>query len=262
MTSRSLCDSSMIQIAAEIIQSSTRTVALTGAGVSTASGIPDFRSPDTGLWQKVDPFEVASLTAFRHDPTRFYHWIRELALLIVRADPNPAHYGLSQLQRLGLLKTIITQNVDTLHQKSGSSSVIEVHGSFERMRCTECYLHHDATSYLLAFLESKVIPLCSRCGGILKPDVVLMGEQLPRHVWRQAVKESKECDLMLIVGSSLEVLPVAGLPMRALENNARLILINFTETYLDERADVVLHGDAAIIIPEIIDLIDRVSNGC
>jgi NAD-dependent deacetylase len=240
-----------IRSAADIIQDSRWVVALTGAGISTPSGIPDFRSPDCGLWEKYDPFEVASLTTFRHDPIRFYQWIRGLVQLIVYAKPNAAHYGLAQLQHAGLLQAIITQNVDMLHQKSGSSPVIEVHGSFASMCCTECFQRHDSEAFIQEFLELSILPHCDKCGGILKPDVVLLGEQLPVQTWKKAVKAIKECDLMIVVGSSLEVLPVAGLPMRAIENKARLILINYTETYLDERADIVLHGNAAHILPGI-----------
>jgi NAD-dependent deacetylase len=245
-----------IKFAADIIQESRRAVALTGAGISTRSGIPDFRSPTSGLWDEYDPFEVASLTAFRHDPKRFYHWMKTLTQMIICAEPNSAHFGLAQLQRMGFIQTIITQNVDMLHQKSGSDNVLEVHGSFAFMCCTECFQRQAAEAHIRSFLETEVMPRCEFCGGILKPNVVLMGEQLPAQIWKKAIRACKECDLMIVIGSSLEVLPVAGLPMRALEKKARLILINYSETYLDERADIVLHGDAAQILPGIVTEIE------
>ncbi len=242
-----------LRSAADIIRGSQRAVVLTGAGISTPSGIPDFRSPGSGLWEHFDPFEVASLTSFRHNPENFYQWMRGLARLILDAQPNPAHFSLARLQQLGFVQTIITQNIDNLHQRAGSQNVLEVHGSLETMSCTGCYQSVRARDYVEAFIERLEIPHCPKCGSVLKPDLVLMGEQLPAKTWLQAIQASKTCDLMIVAGSSLEVLPVAGLPMRALENGARLILINYSHTYLDVRADVVFHEDVAGILPLIVD---------
>jgi NAD-dependent deacetylase len=239
--------------AAEIIQGSQCLVVLTGAGISTPSGIPDFRSPNSGLWQKYDSFEVASLTSFRYNPERFFEWMRSLAINIYNAQPNAAHYSLARLENAGCLHTIITQNIDTLHQRSGSKNVLEVHGSFATLTCVRCYRQYASSDFLPAYLEQGQIPRCASCDGILKPDLVLFGEQLPARVWLKAVEASKTCDLMIVAGSSLEVLPVAGLPMRALENGARLILINHSQTYLDVRADVVLHEDVDVVIPQIVN---------
>jgi len=241
-----------IRCAAAIIKASQRAVALTGAGISTPSGIPDFRSADHGLWTQYDPFEVASLTAFRYDPVKFYKWLRPLAKGIHLAQPNAAHYGLARLEQMGRLQTVITQNIDTLHQRAGSKRVLEVHGSIAYLVCISCYQRFSAQPYIKPYLEDEIIPYCPDCGGILKPDMVFMGEQLPARTWLQALQASKECDLMIVAGSSLEVLPVAGLPMRALEKGAHLILINHTQTYLDVRADVVFHEDVAEIIPRIV----------
>lgn len=242
-----------LRCAADIIRGSQRAVVLTGAGISTPSGIPDFRSPDSGLWEHFDPFEVASLTSFRHNPANFYNWMRGLARLILDAQPNPAHFSLAKLQQLGYVQTIITQNIDNLHQRAGSQNVLEVHGSMQTMTCTGCYQTVQARDYVEAYFEKAVIPHCPKCGAVLKPDLVLMGEQLPAKTWLQAVQASKTCDLMIVAGSSLEVLPVAGLPMRALESGARLILINYSHTYLDVRADVVFHDDVASILPLIVE---------
>ena len=240
-----------IRCAADIIRSSQRGVVLTGAGVSTPSGIPDFRSANSGIWERFDPFEVASLSAFRYNPARFYEWMRTLAIGIHDASPNPAHYGLAQLEEAGYVQTLITQNIDRLHQRAGSKNVLEVHGSMGTLTCTRCYRTVSSQGYLEAYLQRGEIPYCPDCHSVLKPDLVLMGEQLPAKTWLKAQEACKKCDLMIVAGSSLEVLPVAGLPMRALENGAHLILINHSTTYLDVRADVVLHEDVVDIIPSI-----------
>ena len=241
-----------IRCAADIIRGSKQAVVLTGAGISTPSGIPDFRSTDSGLWEKYDPFEVASLTTFRHHPEKFFNWIRTLALEISAAQPNPAHTALARLQRASYIKTVITQNIDGLHRRAGAENILEVHGSLSTLTCISCYRQYPADRYAEAYLNTGEIPLCPDCHTILKPDVVLFGEQLPVRTWLQAQEASKECDLMIVAGSSLEVLPVAGLPMRAVEGGAHLIIINRTTTYLDVRADVVFHEDVAEIIPLIV----------
>lgn len=241
-----------IRCAADIIRSSRHGVVLTGAGVSTPSGIPDFRSPDNGIWEQYDPFEVASLSAFRYNPARFYEWMHTLASGIQAASPNPAHYGLAQLENAGYLQTIITQNIDRLHQRAGSKNVLEVHGSMGTLTCVRCYRTVSSQGFMDPYLNEKVVPRCPSCNNILKPDLILMGEQLPAKTWLSAQEACKNCDLMIVAGSSLEVLPVAGLPMRALENGAHLILLNHSTTYLDVRADVVLHEDVAEMIPLIV----------
>lgn len=228
---------------------------LTGAGISTSSGIPDFRSSNGSLWSKFDPFEVASLSSFRYNPLRFYEWLRSLAGTMFNALPNPAHFSFARLEQAGIIRTVITQNIDSLHHRAGSRNVLEVHGSMSTLTCTRCYQTVDGTPYTARYLEHGEIPYCPSCGSILKPDLVLMGEQLPARVWLKAQQACKECDLMIVAGSSLEVLPVAGLPMRALENGAHLILINHSPTYLDVRADVVLHEDIAEVMPRIVEMV-------
>lgn len=240
-----------IRCAVDIICGSQRAVALTGAGISTPSGIPDFRSTRDGLWERYDPYEVASLTSFRYDPTKFFNWVRPLIKDIYNAQPNPAHIGLASLEQAGNIQVVITQNIDALHQRAGSKNVLEVHGSLRTATCIHCYHTFDASSFMQKFLDTEELPHCPECNDILKPDLILFGEQLPARTWLKAQEASKNCDLMIVAGSSLEVLPVAGLPMRALENGAHLILINHSETYLDVRADVVLHEDLDVIIPEI-----------
>lgn len=242
-----------IACAADILRGSKRAVVLTGAGISTPSGIPDFRSTDSGLWARYDPFEVASLTSFRYHPERFFEWMHPLAKGIFNARPNAAHYSLARLEQAERLKVVITQNIDTLHQRAGSKNVLEVHGSFATLTCIRCFRSYEAGPYLPAYLDEGKIPHCPDCNGILKPDLVLFGEQLPAKVWLKAQEACRTCDVMIVAGSSLEVLPVAGLPMRALENGAHLILVNHSETYLDVRADVVLHENVDLVIPMIIE---------
>jgi NAD-dependent deacetylase len=248
--SPALASFAAIEDAAELIRKAKRAVVLTGAGISTPSGIPDFRSEGTGLWSRDEPLEVASLRTFRTAPERFFEWFRPLAGRIYFAQPNAAHIALAQLEQAGHVKTIITQNIDTLHQKAGSTCVVETHGTLNTLTCTDCYKKYDADLFLKSFIEDGKIPKCS-CNGILKPDVILFGEQLPHAAWIQAQRAVRQCDLMLVAGSSLEVLPVAGLPMQALDRGAHLIIVNNTATYVNVRADVVIMDDVASTLPEI-----------
>jgi len=242
-----------LEFIADLLRQSKHAVALTGAGISTPSGIPDFRSSGTGLWSRDEPLEVASLTSFRAEPERFFQWFRPLAKQIFYAQPNPAHRALAELQRAGLLQAIITQNIDTLHQKAGSTNVIEMHGTMQTLTCTQCYHQTQAEPLLKTFVDENQIPRCPKCGQILKPDVILFGEQLPQKAWFNAQREARACDLMLVAGSSLEVLPVAGLPMQALDRGAHLIILNNTPTYLNVRADAVIEEDVAAVIPAIVE---------
>ncbi|HLF74253.1 MAG TPA: NAD-dependent deacylase [Anaerolineales bacterium] len=247
-----------IEDAAELFRRARQAVVLTGAGISTPSGIPDFRSAGTGLWSRDEPMEVASLSAFRTSPERFYNWFHPLASQICNASPNAAHLALAELESLGRLQVIVTQNIDALHQKAGSKHVVEMHGTWRTVSCTMCFGQFDSEPLLQPYLEQGKIPLCPSCNGILKPDVILFGEQLPQSAWAEAQRAARQCDLMLVAGSSLEVLPVAGLPMQALDRGAHLIIINNTSTYLDVRADVVIMEDVAAMLPEIVK---RVRNG-
>jgi NAD-dependent deacetylase len=242
-----------IEFAADLIRQAKHAVMLTGAGISTPSGIPDFRSTGSGLWAHDEPMQVASLSTFRTRPEAFFHWFRPLASQIFHAQPNPAHTALAELETRGYIKSIITQNIDTLHQKAGSKTVIEMHGTMKTMTCSQCYHQVQADSYLAPFVESGEIPHCPQCGKTLKPDVILFGEQLPQSAWYKAQKEARHSDLMLVAGSSLEVLPVAGLPMQTLDRGGHLIIINNTQTYLNVRADAVFFEDLAEVIPAIME---------
>jgi NAD-dependent deacetylase len=240
-----------IERAAEILVGSQHAVVLTGAGHSTPSGIPDFRSPDTGLWEQVDPLEVASIYGFQRNPKAFYDWIRPLAKQMMEAQPNPAHYALAELEEMGVLKAVITQNIDELHHRAGSKRVLELHGTVRTATCTGCLEHLSTSEMWPVFVASTQMPHCPYCGGLLKPDVVLFGELLPVHVLEEAQRESEQCDVMLVAGSSLEVYPAADLPLRAAQAGAQVVIVNYEPTYMDERAAVVIHEDVAVILPQI-----------
>jgi NAD-dependent deacetylase len=238
-----------ISRAARRVQEARHGVVLTGAGISTPSGIPDFRSQDHGLWRRFDPLQVASLSAFRYRPESFFGWLRSVILEIQSAYPNPAHHALASLEASGHIQTIVTQNVDGLHHRAGSKTVVEVHGTLRTATCIRCYTRFNSRGLIEPFLKDGAIPHCPDCGGILKPDIILFEEQLPVQSWMQAQDACRKADLMMVVGSSLEVLPVAGLPMLAVERGAPLIMINISSTYIDVRAEVILQGDVAEILP-------------
>ncbi len=242
-----------IQFASELLRKARQAVILTGAGLSTPSGIPDFRSEGTGLWSREEPLEVASLTTFRTHPEKFYGWFRPLATQIFEAKPNQAHLALAELEQKGRVHSIATQNIDMLHQKAGSSHIIELHGTLATLTCSQCFHKVDSLPYLKPFVDEGTIPACPRCGAVLKPDVILFGEQLPQKEWFNAQRASRNCDLMIVAGSSLEVMPVAGLPMQAVDRGAHLLIVNNSPTYIDVRADAVLNGDVVDIIPAIVE---------
>jgi NAD-dependent deacetylase len=244
----------LIAKAAELIRTASYCVALTGAGISTASGIPDFRSPGSGVWTKYSPMEVASLSAFRYHPNRFYTWLRPFVKNLFEANPNPAHDALTRLEEYGFLQTIITQNIDALHQKSGSKNVIEVHGTYQTLSCPACFQQINATPDILdALLNNSRTPRCPLCKAVLKPDIILYEEQLPIEKWNQARNEIQMCDLLLVLGSTLTVTPVSDLPFTALASGAKIIIINRGSTYIDSQAAVALEGDLADLLPIITD---------
>ncbi len=244
-------DSDLIKRSAELLRDAHHAVALTGAGISTPSGIPDFRSHDSGLWRQYDPFDVASLAAFRHNPERVFEWVRPFVATIASAIPNAAHIALARLEAAHHLAGIITQNIDDLHGKAGSRVVYEIHGHLRQATCSSCFIKVEAKELIEHFIHENVIPRCSVCGGLLKPDIVLFGEQLPYQVVNAAEKLMEACDLVIVIGSSLEVTPAASMPIAALNRGAGLIIINHDPTYLDERANVVFHTDVVDVLPRI-----------
>lgn len=237
--------------ACALLSSATYTVALTGAGISTPSGIPDFRSPGRGLWHQTDPLTVASIWAFREAPEAFYAWLLPLARSVARAKPNPGHVALAELERRGLLRAVITQNVDGLHQQAGSKRVIEMHGHTRTATCLNCLETFPTEPFWPRFLADGKAPRCPRCRAILKPDVILFGEPLPYAAMAEAQAEALRCDLMLVLGSSLEVMPASDLPFLARRRGARLLIVNYTPTPADHIADLVFRADVAELLPRL-----------
>jgi len=234
----------------ELIKSSKNAVVLTGAGVSTGSGIPDFRTPGKGLWEKVDPYEVTSINAFHENPQRFYYFYRPRIEMLSKVSPNPAHKAIAQLEAMGFVKCLITQNIDHLHRKAGSKKIIKVHGTLDEAICTKCKKIISSTELLEKInLSQEEIPRCD-CGGVFKPNVVLFGEMLP--YLDEAVNISCKADLMLVIGSSLQVSPVNLLPQYCLENGGKLVIINLMSTHFDNLADVTVKDDVCFFLPELI----------
>jgi len=242
---------SRIEDAASLIKNASYPVAFSGAGISTPSGIPDFRSPEEGLWEKQDAYEVSSLSSFRRDPKKFYNWIIPLYQQSISAKPNPAHTYLSRMQSEGYIQSIITQNIDGLHQASGSRNVIELHGTAKTATCIYCQKQHKTGDLFEIFQNEKTIPKCLNCGNIIKPDVILFEEMLPEKAWHNAHSEMLKADLVVVIGSSLEVYPANSLPEIAIRNHAKLIINTLSKTPLDRFADILLNMDVAYAIPEI-----------
>lgn len=239
-----------IEEAAALLRSAQKVVALTGAGISTPSGVPDFRS-DTGIWQNHNPFDIAALTAFRRDPQRFYRWFRPLLERMIAAQPNPAHQALARLEQSGRLHALVTQNIDGLHQRAGSREVYELHGNIRGATCLECEQQIPGERVVAKARRGAALH-CS-CGGAYKPDIVLFEELLPRGLVWLAQRAFDTADLVIIAGTSLEVAPVCDMPLAALRRGAKLIIINQGETYLDEQADVVLRADVVHALPAIVE---------
>jgi NAD-dependent protein deacetylase/lipoamidase len=228
---------------ADLLAGSQRAVVLTGAGVSVPSGIPDFRTPGTGLWENVDPMEVAHIDSFRRDPDRFWHFYGNRFATLEDKRPNAAHEAIAELERRGLVRGVITQNIDRLHRKAGSQRIVEVHGTIEWSVCLRCGGRVSIDGVLGQLHAGVATPRCEACGEPLKPDVVLFGELLPEQAMSEAYALAGEADLMLAVGSSLEVYPVASLPGVTLDAGGRLVVVTQGPTQYDSVAEVKLSGD-------------------
>jgi len=234
---------------AELIRERQPCVVLTGAGMSTESGLPDFRSA-TGIWAEVDPYEVATIEAFTRDPERVWGWYGARIRSILDVEPNPGHVALAALERAGLVQAIVTQNIDTLHTRAGSIDVVEVHGSIRRAVCLSCGALEPLERVLVQLADSPV-PRCQRCGEVPKPDVVLFGELLGLDRLARAERLAREAALLLVVGSSLQVWPIAGLPGETLAHGGALAIVNREPTSYDARADLVVTGSAATTLAEV-----------
>ncbi len=241
---------------AELLAAARRGLVLTGAGVSAESGIPTFRG-EGGLWTKYDPVKVASIDSFMHDPTAYWMVSKERGGIAIAARPNAGHYALASLEAAGCLVAIVTQNTDGLHQDSGCRRVIEVHGSSRTVQCLDCGTR-EPRAVVQARLAVQMPPLCKSCGGMfLKPTVVLFGEPMPVPAMHEALALAQGADVMLVVGSSLVVHPAADIPLAAVRSGARLIIVNAEPTPFDSLAELVIHGRAGEVLPEILRLVER-----
>lgn len=254
ITNRGTLPADLYEQAGELLLSSRRTLLLTGAGVSTRSGIPDFRSPGTGMWEWADPLEIASVWGVRAEPERFYRWLQPLAAKMRAAAPNPAHTGFARLQALGLLHAVVTQNIDDLHEQAGSQPVIHIHGAANSASCMDCHRAMEMTHFWQHLQGGVRVPTCPACGQIVKPDVVLFGEELPGGLLAQAQEEAMRAELVIVAGSRLEVLPAADLPLLAKRAGARLLILNDGPTCLDAHADLLLHEDVTVSVPRLVAL--------
>ncbi|HEX5609260.1 MAG TPA: NAD-dependent deacylase [Solirubrobacterales bacterium] len=227
---------------AQLLRQSASTVVLSGAGVSVPSGIPDFRTPETGLWAKVDPMEVAHIDVFERDPARFWSYYRPRFQSLGDKQPNRAHEALAELERRGLIAGVVTQNIDRLHRAAGSRNVVEVHGSIETSSCRRCN-HSFGIEEVEDLFDAEGVAICSVCGGAVKPDVVLFGELLSESAMAQAGHMAEAAELMICVGSSLAVHPVAGLPQLTLDRGGRLAIVTQGPTPYDDDAELKLEGE-------------------
>ena len=228
---------------------------LTGAGVSTESGIPDYRSPGEGMWERMDQ-SVVSLDGFMSNPAAYYSYALELHPVRSAAKPNAGHLLFAELERRGLANGVITQNVDGLHREAGSQTVHELHGSIRRTVCLACGGGTPMDEVMERVKNGEAAPVCG-CGGVLKPDAVFFGEPLPAEPWNKAVQTVEEAGVLIVAGSSLVVTPASTLPQAALRNGAKLIILNRTETPYDEHADLVVRENISPFAAKVGDMLRR-----
>lgn len=251
-----IANSELIKKAARDLSNARKTIAFTGAGISVESGIPDFRGAG-GLWSKYDPEEYAHISAFRSNPTKVWQMIKDMMELVLGAEPNPAHHALAELEVMGLLDCIITQNVDGLHQRAGSKKVIEFHGSNQWLICLGCGHREESTTLSL----DAIPPRCPRCSSILKPDVVFFGEPIPWDAQTKSFEAARTCDVVLVVGTSAVVYPAANIPILAKQSGARVIEINMEPTPLTGTvSDYLIQGAAGVILPQIVSEIKKLTS--
>jgi NAD-dependent deacetylase len=241
---------------AALVRDAGSVVALTGAGISVPSGIPDFRSPGTGLWEKVDPMEVAHIDVFLSEPARFWSFYGERFASLRDKEPNGAHRALVELERRGRLDGVITQNVDMLHRRAGTRELVEVHGSIAESECLDCGARYPLEEARARLRADGAVPSCD-CGRPLKPGVVLFGEMLPVGAMERATVLAAQADLLLCIGSSLEVYPVAGLPGVTLRTGGRLAIVTQGPTPYDDDAEVKLDGDVEAELQALVAALPR-----
>jgi len=238
--------------AADLIYVSKKTIVLTGAGISTESGIPDFRSPETGLWENMDPMEALSAKVLFNEPKKFYKNGFKILTSMINVEPNNAHYILAKMESMGIISSIITQNIDNLHKKAGSKKVFEVHGNIRTATCVNCGKKISFDKMDEKVNEGQIPPRCDFCKGIIRPDVVMFGDPMP-YEFEIAIEELRTCDLLLIVGSSLLVSPVNYMP----DLVDRIIIINKTPTPFDEKAEVIIRDKASVALEKIFFYLNR-----
>jgi NAD-dependent deacetylase len=237
-----------IKKVAKLIKDSSKTMVLTGAGISTESGIPDFRSPNTGLWEHIDPMEALSTSVLYNNPKKFYKEGFNMLLSMTDAEPNRAHFALAEMERLGYIKGVITQNIDNLHYKAGSKYILEVHGNTREGSCMKCANTVDLNVLINKVNNGEIPPKCDNCGGTLRPDVVFFGDMLPED-FNTSVREVETSDLLIVIGSSLTVSPVNYLPQMA----KKLVIINMGPTAMDSFAEVKIEDKAGKTLEAILD---------
>jgi len=236
----------MFELIEEQIKKFRKIVFVTGAGISQESGIPTFRGKD-GLWKNHDAMKLATIDAFYENPKLVWEWYNERRMNVFQAQPNPGHRAIAELEKYANI-VVLTQNIDGLHQKSGSSKVLELHGSIVKVKCSVCDYKEEILTEI-----SNLPPFC-KCGNILRPDVVWFGESLPQNVWQNAMNFASKCDLMIIVGTSLVVSPANTLPIYAKQNNAILIEINPEDTIMSREMNLVIRNTSAESLPELVSL--------
>jgi len=236
--------------AAQMIKKSRSTIVLTGAGVSTESGIPDFRSPGSGLWEKVDPMEALSSRVLYNAPKKFYSLGFKIITSMTDALPNKVHYLIMKLEELQLIDLVVTQNIDGLHHKAGSRNVFEVHGTTRTCSCDNCSAEYDTALIEKKVMEGEIPPKC-RCGGIIRPDVVLFGDMLP-NCFYESIKRVEEAELLVVLGSSLSVSPVNHLA----DICKKLIIINIGETCYDKKSDIIIRENISTALEKIMEYVD------
>jgi NAD-dependent deacetylase len=240
-----------VEVLAELIREHQPCIVLTGAGISTESGIPDFRSP-TGIWAQYDPMEYATISAFRRDPVKVWEFYALRFEVLTRAEPNAGHLALAELERRGFLRAVVTQNIDGLHERAGSQDVVEVHGSIRTASCLACRTRVPFADVVSA-LQDAAAPPCPECREILKPDVVMFGELLPVAAIDRTTSLARESALLLVVGSTLEVYPVAALPDDTLAAGGKLAIVNRGPTPYDRRAAVRIDGGAGETLSGVVE---------
>ncbi len=242
---------------AQIILESKSIVVLTGAGMSTESGIPDFRSPETGLWTKVDPEKFATIHSYVSNTGENLKFMLEMGMKIFKARPNKGHKALTKLQKLGKLVGVLTQNIDGLHQKARTTNIVELHGTVNEAKCLRCGRVFPITEMINQVLKGGYSPSCGICFGLLKPNAIFFGEPLESETLMAADKMIADCDLLIVLGSSLLVYPVAFYPHKALDVGAKICIINIQETDMDSHTEVVIHEKIGVTLPKIVEIVEN-----